>query len=78
MILPIRCFSCGKVIGQLYHIKEFTPDVFEQNGIHRYCCKKTLLTSVSIHDNDSTYSTYDNKEITIKKGIEDEKILFPK
>ncbi len=55
MIIPIRCFSCGKPIAGLY--KEFTERI--QNGeeaekvldelkVKRYCCRKMLLTSVDL------------------------------
>ncbi len=49
---PVRCFSCGKPLGDKY--EEFDrrvvegekpEDVFKDMGIDRYCCRRMLLTS---------------------------------
>ncbi len=52
MIIPVRCFSCGKVIGskwEPYH-DMITRGISEKEalnnlGLKRYCCKRMLLTS---------------------------------
>jgi DNA-directed RNA polymerase subunit N len=50
MIIPIRCFSCGKPIAQLYKkFKELTeagkkPDeALNELGVERYCCRAAFL-----------------------------------
>lgn len=50
MIIPIRCFSCGKPIAHLWEKfkKEIAKEkkaeeVFEEIGIERYCCKQLFL-----------------------------------
>ena len=52
---PIRCFSCGAVIGHLYEkyldlIKEGrTPkQALDELGIERYCCRRMFLTHKSV------------------------------
>lgn len=76
-MIPVRCFTCGKVLGHLYYIKEFNEDEFKTHSIKRYCCKKILMTYVDIYDNESVYSTYDNKEVKIKQNLEEIKVLIP-
>ncbi len=53
MMRPVRCFSCGKPLGDKY--EEFEQriaegedpeEAFEKMGIERYCCRRMLLTSV--------------------------------
>ena len=50
MIIPIRCFSCGKPIAHLYKkYKEKTAaganpkDVLNELGVERYCCRAAFL-----------------------------------
>lgn len=53
MIIPVRCFTCGKVIGHLWerYKKEVESgrspkDVLDEFGITRYCCRMIFLTHV--------------------------------
>jgi DNA-directed RNA polymerase subunit N len=57
MIIPIRCFSCGKVIGSLF--EEFkrrvddgeqTKEVMDSLNIERYCCRRMLLSHIDLID----------------------------
>lgn len=50
MIIPIRCFSCGKPIAHLYpKYKEMVGDgksqkeVLDELGLKRYCCRAQIL-----------------------------------
>ncbi len=50
MIIPIRCFSCGKPIAHLWEefkkrVKEGeTPGkVLDELGLERYCCRAMFL-----------------------------------
>lgn len=50
MIIPVRCFSCGKPIGHLWEIfKQRTAEgenaqkVLEELGVERYCCRAVFL-----------------------------------
>jgi len=50
MIIPVRCFSCGKPIGQLWEdFKKRTDEgedskkVLDELGLERYCCRAMFL-----------------------------------
>ena len=50
MIIPIRCFSCGKPIAQLWdEFKKRTEQedspkkVLDELGLERYCCRSMFL-----------------------------------
>jgi len=50
MIIPIRCWSCGRPIGQLYEeykkridSGEDSGKVLDELGLERYCCRGALL-----------------------------------
>jgi DNA-directed RNA polymerase subunit N len=50
MIIPVRCFSCGKPIAQLWkQFKERTANgedagkVMNELGLERYCCRSIFL-----------------------------------
>ena len=53
MLVPVRCFSCGKLIADKYldyqnRIKtgENPKKVLDDLGMERYCCRRMLLTTV--------------------------------
>ena len=55
MIIPIRCFSCGKLIADKYEpykqmLAEGVPiqEIWNQLGITRFCCKRMLASHVDI------------------------------
>ena len=50
MIIPVRCFSCGKPIGHLWEeykrrMAEGEPSkkVLDELGLERYCCRGIFL-----------------------------------
>jgi len=51
MIIPVRCFSCGKVLGHLWpeykdrveNKGESPKKVLKEMNIERYCCKSLFL-----------------------------------
>lgn len=55
MIIPVRCFSCGKVIGDKWNAylslllggMEEGPALTEL-GLKRYCCRRMVLTHVDL------------------------------
>lgn len=63
MIIPVRCFTCGKVIGnkwQLFFEKvnvEKAPmeEIFNELGIERYCCRRMLISHVNLISYLSSY-----------------------
>ncbi len=63
MIIPVRCFTCGKVIGQLYdeyNLRvqggEDAKKVLDELGLERYCCRRMFLTHVDLIDQIMPYS----------------------
>ncbi len=53
MIIPIRCFTCGKPIGHLWEkyqnlLKQgkSPKEAFEELGIERMCCRQIFLGHV--------------------------------
>lgn len=53
MLFPVRCFTCGKVIGHLH--KTYTvliedgmsrKDSLDKIGAVRYCCRRMFLTYI--------------------------------
>ena len=80
-MLPIRCFTCNKVLGcyndvlDKFKIEHSNPDYkefFEKYQISRYCCRKVFLTNVDIFQYNPSF-TQDN--IICKKESEVIKIL---
>lgn len=50
MIIPVRCFSCGKPIAQLHEdfkkrteAGEDAGKVLDDLGLERYCCRSMFL-----------------------------------
>ncbi|HDP73622.1 MAG TPA: DNA-directed RNA polymerase subunit N [Candidatus Woesearchaeota archaeon] len=57
MIIPIRCFSCGKPLAHLWqdylsHIKAGkTPKkAMDELGVERYCCRSVFLGNADLAD----------------------------
>ena len=53
MEFPVRCFTCGSVLGHLYEqykgAKDKKPDVvLDELGVERYCCRRMFLSHVDI------------------------------
>jgi len=55
MIIPVRCFTCGKVVGNKYKTyldlkaSDYRDeDAFTQLKLERYCCRRMLLTHVDL------------------------------
>ena len=53
MIIPIRCFSCGKPLAHLWEeykrrveSGEKPKDVLDSLGIKRYCCRAVFLSHI--------------------------------
>ena len=57
MLIPVRCFTCGKVLGnkestmkKLREEGKEDTEIMEILGITRYCCKRILLTYIDTTD----------------------------
>ena len=64
MIIPIRCFTCGKVIGNLWEAyqalileEDFTEyEALDALWLRRTCCRRMLLTHIDNIDNYVEYT----------------------
>eukprot|EP00759_Apiculatamorpha_spiralis_P040204 PhF_6_TR3885/c0_g1_i1/m.5488/K03007/RPB10, POLR2L; DNA-directed RNA polymerases I, II, and III subunit RPABC5 len=64
MIIPVRCFTCGKVVGNLWERYQslLSQDLSEGEALDRlnlkrYCCRRMILAHVDNVDNFVAYST---------------------
>jgi len=55
IIIPVRCFTCGKVVGHLYEEFKRRVDsgedperVLDELGLKRYCCRQLFLGHVDL------------------------------
>jgi len=76
-MLPIRCFTCNKILGHYSDYveqKKINVAFFKKYNIDRYCCKKILLSSVDVHK--ELYVERDESFCKIKKYSEVKKIII--
>lgn len=65
MIIPIRCFSCGKPIAHLYESYidrtskgEERKKVLDELGMQRYCCRTIFLSHVDLIDTAAQFKKF--------------------
>lgn len=53
MIIPVRCFACGKVIGSFWEKYQkllsegkSIKDALDELGLKRYCCRGAIMSHV--------------------------------
>ena len=63
MMIPVRCFTCGRVVGSAYEaFKERVAQgenprlVMDSLGLVRYCCRRMLVSQVDIIDDAAPYA----------------------
>ncbi|KEG08043.1 DNA-directed RNA polymerase subunit [Trypanosoma grayi] len=63
MLIPVRCYSCGKVIGHLYEtyqqlLSEDYTEAEALNALHldRICCRRMILSHIDLIDDLLPYS----------------------
>ena len=62
MIIPVKCFSCGKPVGQVYEkfcaeVKKGkdAEQVLNELGVERYCCRRMILSQVDLIEKIARY-----------------------
>ena len=57
MIIPVRCYTCGKPIGAYWEDfkkrvdkDEEAQKVLDEMGITRYCCRRMLISHTDLID----------------------------
>jgi DNA-directed RNA polymerase subunit N len=65
MEFPVRCFSCGKVIGHLWekykkkvNEKESPEKVLNELGLERYCCRRMFISHVELIEDIIPYQRF--------------------
>jgi len=54
MEFPVRCFTCGALIGHMYEeyktlLKEKSPEeALDFLGVDRYCCRRMFVSHVEM------------------------------
>lgn len=65
MIIPIRCYSCGKPIAHLWEMYaeriekgEKPKKVLDSLGLKRYCCRAQFLGHIDLIDDVSKFKKF--------------------
>ncbi len=64
MMIPVRCFSCGQVVGDKWEAfnervnvkKEDADKVLDELGVKRYCCRRMLISHTDLIDDIINFS----------------------
>ena len=65
MIIPVRCFGCGKTIGHMWEEYKKRIDsgeepgkVLNELGLERYCCRAILLGHIDLIEESSQFKKF--------------------
>ena len=60
MLIPVRCFSCNKIIGDKVEFftkekdkepnKKSNKKLLDDLGLNRYCCRRHMISTVDLMD----------------------------
>ena len=63
MLIPVRCWSCGKVVAHVYDqfknavdTGEDASKVLDDLGLERYCCRRMYVGHIELIDEVSPFS----------------------
>lgn len=65
MIIPVRCWSCGKPVAHLWEEfkekvekREDRKKVLDELGLERYCCRALFLGHVDLSDQSAEFKKF--------------------
>lgn len=66
MIIPVRCFSCGKPIGHLWeefvtktdNKRKKVKETLDDLGLKRYCCRTMFMGHVDLVESAAKFKKY--------------------
>lgn len=68
MMIPVRCFTCGKIVGDKWEeydrrVKsgEKSNKILDDLGLTRYCCRRMLISNIEIIDEVLKYNKKEEK-----------------
>jgi len=63
MLIPVRCWSCGKVIAHVYEqykeaveTGEDSDKALDDLGMERYCCRRMFVGHIDLVDEIAPFS----------------------
>ena len=63
MLIPVRCWSCGKVVAHVYEqykqaveSGEDASKVLDDLGMEKYCCRRMFVGHIELIDEVSPFS----------------------
>ena len=70
MIVPVRCFSCGKDVGDKWesYLNLLQEDELDEGtalsrlGLKRYCCRRMILTHVDLIEKFLRYNPLEKRD----------------
>mgnify|MGYP001311297296 FL=1 len=78
MIIPVRCFTCGKVIGNVWDKYNELIEIqsvektLDDLKLNRICCRRMIITHVNLIDDLIKYNKQKNVLKKQKKEKKDE------
>ncbi|MEM2226686.1 MAG: DNA-directed RNA polymerase subunit N [Candidatus Bathyarchaeia archaeon] len=65
MMIPVRCFTCGEVVGDKWeeyisrlNRGEDPSRILDDLGLKKYCCRRTLISHVEVIDEVLKYAEH--------------------
>lgn len=73
MIIPVRCFTCNKVIANKWNMYEKLleegmeiKDIYKKLEIKSYCCQRMFMTQINFSEKLNMYEKLPNRVVCKK------------